>query len=72
MRARLTAPAGAAWRLELFDVRGRRAAMVASGTGTGAPESVTWDAAGAAPGVYWMVATSGAARASRRVVLVSR
>jgi len=72
VRAQLTAPLGEAWRLDVFDVRGRRAALVARGIGTGEAESATWDAAGAAPGVYWMVASSGTARASRRVVLVSR
>ena len=71
---RLVAPAGSAWELEVFDVRGRRVELAARGTGTGAAQAASWDPAraGAAPGVYWIVATANGERASRRVVVLAR
>jgi hypothetical protein len=74
VRMLLSAPAGASWSLEVFDAAGRRVARVARGTGTGASQAASWDAAGGgvAPGVYWVVASAAGERASRRVVVLSR
>jgi hypothetical protein len=71
VRVGVTAPGGASWRLEAFDVHGRRVDRIAQGTGSGAAEFATWSAA-APPGVYWIVASSDAGRATRRVVLLAR
>ncbi len=41
-------------RLEAFDVRGRRVALLAEGLREAGPHAVTWDATGVASGIYFL------------------
>ncbi len=60
-----SAPAGASYRLELFDARGRRLALLASGAADGAAHELSWagrdeDGRPAPSGVYLFRLSSGA------------
>jgi len=72
------ASAGKKWRLEVFDLVGRRVREIGHGTGAGAREEIGWDGRSQAgdrvpQGVYWIRLTSdGAHVSSRTVVLESR
>jgi len=76
-RASVIAPPGATWSLSVSDVSGRRVRTVATGVGTGAPQTAEWsgvDAGGARvhPGVYWITLRAAGLRASRALVLLAR
>ncbi len=65
-RVAWTAPAGSPYRLELFDARGRRLAVLAAGVGDGRDHAVTWagrtdDGRPAPSGVYLFRLTTPAA-----------
>ena len=71
----LAAPAGAAWRLAVFDAGGRRVRELGRGTGDGAAVRLEWDArdaAGvrAAAGIYWVRGEVGGRAIARRCVLL--
>ena len=66
---------GQAWRLEVFDLAGRRVREIARGTGSGSRLESRWDGldgAGrhAAEGVYWVRLTVGDTRVARRLVIL--
>ncbi len=66
-----TPTAGERWRLEIFDLSGRRVAEVASGVGTGAREVERWAPAGTArAGVYFARLSGDGGRPARRLVLL--
>ncbi len=74
--ARVRVQEGIAWRLELFDVRGRRLCELARGRGRGAQEAVHSRLAaalgrGIAPGVYRLRLSTGIGVSSRSVVVLS-
>jgi hypothetical protein len=79
-RARLdfSLESGAAYRIALFDIAGRRQRVITDGVATGTLQSATWDPrAGAsygaiAPGLYWAVLSSEGRRVVRRVVVLDR
>lgn len=72
LRFELAAPAGDAWRLDLFDARGRRVARAGEGVGTGFTQSVETGSARLAPGVYWAALSTLDDRVSRRIVVLGR
>jgi hypothetical protein len=76
-RVSLVAPSGSTWALTVTDAAGRFVLAVATGVGTGAPQSAGWsgvDAGGARvrPGVYWITLRTAGLRASRALVLLAR
>lgn len=73
--ARVLAPDGAAWRLDLFDIRGRRVCELARGRGRGTREPVHSRLATAfggevAPGVYLLRLSSDRGSTSRSLVVL--
>ena len=66
-----TAAAGAV-RLDVFDVRGRRVAVLAEGMTAPGDHVATWDPGAAAPGLYVVRMQAGAGVWSRRVSVVGR
>jgi hypothetical protein len=71
---RFAAPLGTAWRLDVFDVRGRRVARPGEGVGTGETQALAWSPGSSqlGPGVYWVSLSSNDDRVSRRVVVLGR
>ena len=69
---RAVAPVGAGWRLDAYDVRGRRAARIATGVGTGFVQETSWTPAldGLRSGVYFIALASDADRVTHRVVVL--
>jgi len=63
------APVGAAWRMDAYDVRGRRVARVGEGVGTGFEQQVPWTADGLGSGVYFVSLTTNSDRVTHRVVV---
>jgi len=66
------APRGETWRLELLDVAGRSVAALGSGAGSGALETVRWNARRGRSGLYWARLVTSAGTIARRVVLIGR
>ena len=66
------APAGAGFRFDAYDVRGRRVARIATGVGTGFVQETSWAPAldGLRPGVYFVVLASSGERVTHRVVVL--
>ena len=67
--------AGKPWRLEVFDLMGRRVREIARGTGAGVREEIRWDGRSGAglrvpQGVYWVRLTSDRTHLSRRTVVL--
>ncbi len=56
--------------LEVYDVRGRRVATLASGPQAAGAHTATWDAAQVPAGVYFLTLRAGAERSTRRVMVV--
>jgi hypothetical protein len=74
-RILFTSLRGEPWRLEVFDIAGRRVREIGHGVGSGAPEERSWDGrgiagTGAPQGVYWIRLTTGSARVARRAVVL--
>ncbi len=63
-------PKGADVSLELFDVRGRRVATLAQGARPAGVHVATWDAAGAAPGVYFVQLRAAGTTRSQRLLVI--
>ena len=65
------APVGAGWRLDAYDVRGRRVARIATGVGTGFVQETSWTPAldGLRSGVYFIALSSAGDRVTHRVVV---
>ena len=66
---------GEPWRVEIFDVQGRRVTPLARGVGTGGTEALRWSATfergvAVARGVYWVRLTRGADRSVQRVAIL--
>jgi hypothetical protein len=74
LSAVLRAPAGSAWRLEIYDAAGRRLRELARGIGDGRRQVVRWDEATAGlpggPGLFWLRLTGGGASVARRIVRI--
>jgi len=68
---RLAAPVGAAWKIEVLDVAGRRVGEAGRGVSRG-DESLTIDLGGLGlgRGVYWLVMEADGRRSGRRVTLI--
>ena len=66
--------AGESWRLDAFDLSGRRVSEVARGEGRGAVETRRFDLArgelALRPGIYWLRLASGSRSVARRVVVL--
>ena len=67
---RIMAPAGERVTVEVVDVLGRRVAALADAVVPSGEATLTWDARGAAPGVYVVRAVSAEASATTRVTVV--
>jgi len=65
-----TAPSGSPVRVEAFDTRGRRVEVLFDGVGTGASQSITWNAKGLSSGVYFVRMSSSNQLLTRKVALV--
>ena len=65
------APVGEAWRLDAYDVRGRRIARVATGVGTGFEQVIPWAPQGLSSGVYFVRLSTNADRVTHRVVVLA-
>jgi len=66
------APVGSSWRMDAYDVRGRRAARIATGVGTGYVQLTSWTPAldGLRPGVYFVALAADGDRVTHRVVVL--
>jgi hypothetical protein len=65
-------PRAGAVTLEVFDVRGRLVETLVEGALPAGRHQLTWDAAGVAPGVYFVQLRSGGAREYRRLVVMRK
>lgn len=63
------APIGETWRLDAYDVRGRRVERVASGVGSGFEQVVPWAPQDLASGVYFVRLSTNTDRVTHRVVV---
>jgi hypothetical protein len=64
------APVGVPYRLDAYDVRGRRAARIAQGVGSGFVQTLPW-AADVPSGVYFVSLSTASDRVTHRVVVLA-
>ena len=67
-------PSGESWRVDVFDVRGRRVGDAVRGVGTGAAETVRWEPSRGeriGSGVYWLRLTRGRDASTRRIAVLN-
>ena len=74
-RISFATPPGAPWRLEVFDLTGRRVREVARGIGNGTASEVRWDGRDGRnrrlpQGVYWIRLTAGGMSSTSRTVIL--
>lgn len=69
VRVRFALPSAGTAEVAVFDALGRRVATLAGGALAGGPHAATWDARGAAPGVYVVRLTAPSGVRTQRVVV---